>query len=107
LKIYRETAPIKKKNPIFLIYKEILSGAVTKSYLYEEGLPNTVYEEMRKYFPIYEEAGRLCNCSMLNFLIYEENFILFFISASGQIYNGRKMVNFGKADSNLGHIFIS
>ncbi len=23
---------------------------------YEEGLPNTVYEEMRKYLAIYEEA---------------------------------------------------
>ncbi len=39
---------------------------------------------MRKYFPIYEEAVShiwLCNCSILNFLIYEENFIFFFISA--------------------------
>ncbi len=38
---------------------------------------------MRKYFPIYEEVVsyiRLCNCSILNFLIYEENFIFFFIS---------------------------
>ncbi len=40
---------------------------------------------MRKYFPIldiYEEAVshiRLCNCSILNFLIYEENLIIFFI----------------------------
>ncbi len=36
---------------------------------------------MRKYFPIYEEAVShiwLCNCSTLNFPIYEENFILFF-----------------------------
>ncbi len=37
-----------------------------------------IYEEMRKYFPIYEEAVChiwLCNCSTLNFLIYEENLI--------------------------------
>ncbi len=41
------------------------------------------YKEMRKYFPMYEEAVShiwLCNCSILNFLIYEENFIFFFIS---------------------------
>jgi hypothetical protein len=43
----------KKENKIFLIfiYKEIhtVSGA---KVIYEEGLPNTVYEEMRKYFNI-------------------------------------------------------
>jgi hypothetical protein len=36
-----------------------------------------IYEEMRKYFPIYEEAVShiwLCNCSILNFLLYEENY---------------------------------
>jgi hypothetical protein len=40
----------KKENKIFLIYKEIQSGAVAmrKGFL--------IYEEMRKYFPIYEEA---------------------------------------------------
>jgi hypothetical protein len=52
----------KNENQIFLIYKEIQSGAVAKSY-------------MRKGFLIYEEIG---NCSVLNFLIYKENFILFF-----------------------------
>jgi hypothetical protein len=31
-------------------------GSVAKSYIYEEGLPNTVYEEMCKYLTIYEEA---------------------------------------------------
>jgi hypothetical protein len=38
---------------------------------------------MRKYFPTYEEAVShiwICNCSILNFLIYEENLIFFFIS---------------------------
>ncbi len=42
-----------------------------------------IYEEMRKYFPIYEEAVSyiwLCNCSIPNFLIYEEDLIFFFIS---------------------------
>ncbi len=42
-----------------------------------------IYEKMRKYFPRYEEAVShiwLWNCSILNFLINEENFIFFFIS---------------------------
>ncbi len=43
----------KKENQIFLIYKEIQSGAVAKSYMRKGFL---IYEEMRKYFPIYEEA---------------------------------------------------
>jgi hypothetical protein len=43
----------KKENQIFLIYKEIQSGAVAKSYM-RKGL--LMYEEMHKYFPIYGEA---------------------------------------------------
>ncbi len=43
----------KIENQIFLIYKEIQSGAVAKSYMRKGFL---IYEEMRKYFPIYEEA---------------------------------------------------
>jgi len=43
----------KKEKQIFLIYKEIQSGAVAKSYMRKGFL---IYEEMRKYFPIYEEA---------------------------------------------------
>jgi hypothetical protein len=43
----------KKENQIFLIYKEIQSGAVAKSYMSEGFL---IYEEMHKYFLIYEEA---------------------------------------------------
>ncbi len=43
----------KKENYIFLIYREIQSGAVAKSYMRKGFL---IYEEMRKYFPIYEEA---------------------------------------------------
>ncbi len=42
-----------------------------------------IYEEMRKYFLIYKEAVChiwLCNCSILNFLIYEKNLIFFCIS---------------------------
>ncbi len=71
----------KKEYQIFLIYKEIQSGVVArKGFL--------IYDEMRKYFPIYEEAVShiwLCNCSTLNFLINEENFILFFISVGRRI----------------------
>jgi hypothetical protein len=43
----------KKENKIFLIYKEIQSGAVAKSYMRKGFL---IYEKRRKYFPIYEEA---------------------------------------------------
>jgi hypothetical protein len=44
---------IKKKNQIFLIYKEIQNGAVAKSYMRNGFL---IYEEMRKYLIISEEA---------------------------------------------------
>jgi hypothetical protein len=43
----------KKENQIVLIFKEIQSGAVGKSYKRKGFL---LYEEMREYFPIYEEA---------------------------------------------------
>jgi hypothetical protein len=43
----------KKENQIFIIYREIQSGAVAKSYMRKGFL---IYEEMHKYFPIYEEA---------------------------------------------------
>jgi hypothetical protein len=41
---------LKKRKEIFLIYKEIQSGAVAKSDMRKGFL---IYEEMRKYFPIY------------------------------------------------------
>ncbi len=43
----------KKENQIFLIYKEIQSGAVAKSYMRKGFL---IDKEMHKYFPRYEEA---------------------------------------------------
>jgi hypothetical protein len=43
----------KKEKKIFLIYREIQSGAVAKSHMRNGFL---IYEEMQKYFPIYEEA---------------------------------------------------
>jgi hypothetical protein len=41
----------KNENQIFLIYKEIQSGAVAKSYMRKGFLIYVLYEEMRKYFP--------------------------------------------------------
>ncbi len=67
----------KKENKIFLIYKEIQTGAVAKSYMRKGFL---IYEEIRKYFPIYEEAVChiwLSNYSIRNFLLYDENLIFF------------------------------
>ncbi len=43
----------KKENQTFLIYREIQSWAVAPSYM---GKGFLIYEEMRKYFLIYEEA---------------------------------------------------
>jgi hypothetical protein len=43
----------RKEKKIFLIYKEIHSGAFAKSYMRKGFL---IYEEMRIYFPIYEEV---------------------------------------------------
>jgi len=56
-------------------------GSVAKSYIWKGFL---IYEEMRKNLTIHDEAiGQwLCNWSLLNFLIYEENLIFFFISVS-------------------------
>jgi hypothetical protein len=53
-------------------------GSVAKSYMRKGFL---LYEEMCKYLTIYEEAVRcqVCNRFILNLLIYEENFIFFFI----------------------------
>ncbi len=68
----------KKENKIFLIYKEIQNGAVGKSYMRKGFL---IYEEMGINLAIYEEAVShiwLCNCSIVDFLIYEENLIFFF-----------------------------
>jgi hypothetical protein len=45
---------IKIENKIVLIYKEIQSGAVEKPCMKKGFL--ILYEEMRNYFPIYEEA---------------------------------------------------
>ncbi len=71
-----------KKRKMFphILYKELLSGSDAKSYMRKGFL---IYEEMRKYLVIYGVAVSqiwLCTRSFLNFLIYEENFVFFFIS---------------------------
>ncbi len=43
----------KKAKKIFLIYKNIQMGSVAKSYMRKGFL---IYEEMRKYLVIFEEA---------------------------------------------------
>ena len=71
----------KKRNRIFLIYKETQSGEFAKSYMRKGFL---IYEEMRKYFPIHEEAlGHilLCNCSI--HFWWGKIFFSFFFSAAG------------------------
>jgi hypothetical protein len=54
--------------------------AVAKSYVRKGFL---IYEEMRKYLVIYEEvvSHDFATGSLLDFLINEENFVFFFISA--------------------------
>jgi hypothetical protein len=70
----------KKSNQIFLIYKEIQSGAVAKSYMRKGFL---IYEEMCKYFPKCEEAvsRTYMTLQLLHSELpeYEEN-LIFFIS---------------------------
>jgi hypothetical protein len=46
----------KKENQISLIYKEIQSRAVAMSYTVYMRKGFLIYEEMRKYFPVHEEA---------------------------------------------------
>ncbi len=45
---------IKRKGNFPHTYREIQSGSGGNSYMYEEGL--LIYEEMRKYLTIYEDA---------------------------------------------------
>ncbi len=55
--------------------------AQLQSQIWRKGF--LIYKEKRKYLIIFEEAFSeiwLFNCILLNFLIYEENFIFFFLS---------------------------
>jgi hypothetical protein len=73
----------KKEKKIILMYKEIQSEAVAKSYMRKGFL---IYMRKRANISpnMYEEAVPFCNCSILNFLIFEENLIFSFISV---LYN--------------------
>jgi hypothetical protein len=52
--VVHQYTPIKKKIKFSLIYNEIQSGAVAKSYIRKGFL--IIHEERRKYLTIYEEA---------------------------------------------------
>jgi hypothetical protein len=56
-----------KENQIFLIYREIHRGIVAKSYMRKGFL---IYEEMRKYFPRYDDA--VSHIHMTLQLLYSE-----------------------------------
>ncbi len=72
-------------------------GAVAKPYIRKGFL---IYEEMRKYSVIHEEAVShiwLCNRSLLDFLICEENFVFFFYQCTikGFCFSGQYLIKFG------------
>jgi hypothetical protein len=75
---------IKKKTKFSSYIRKFRS--VAKSYMRKGFL---IYEEMRKYLTmLYEEAdSQICNRTLLNFLIFEESLIFFFISAWVQLYS--------------------
>ncbi len=67
---------------IFLIYKEIQNRAVAKSDMTYRLLMH-IWWNICAFPHILGSPSSyiwLCNCSILNFLIYEENLIFFFIS---------------------------
>jgi hypothetical protein len=69
--------PDKKQNKIFLIYQEIQMGSGAKSYMRKGFL---IYEEMHKFFPIYEEAVShiwLCTRSLFISLYMRKIFFSF------------------------------
>jgi hypothetical protein len=70
--------------------KEIQMGSVAKSYMRKGFL---LYEEMRKYFLIFKEAVShiwLWNCSILYFLLCEENLIFFFYQCSARAHSAAR-----------------
>ncbi len=77
----------KKENQIFLIYKEIrmeqLQSHIWLTTFSHTGKSLRVSSYIRKPFLIYI---LIYNCSTLNFLIYEENLIFFFISVEVHLY---------------------
>jgi hypothetical protein len=80
LSCWKRSHTDKKENQIFLIYKEIQNGAVAKSYMRNAQTFPRIWGGRFSHI-------RLCNCSILNFLMYKENLVLFFISAGGRQVN--------------------
>ncbi len=77
---------VKKEKTNFLVYKEIQEiqmGSGAKSYMTKGFL---TYEEMRKYERTLVKYDLICTRSLLNFLIYEENFLFFFYQCSSFVY---------------------
>ncbi len=78
-----ETLLFWHNTPVHTDIKGNSDGSGCKIILYKrKGF--LIYEEMHKYLVIFEEAVShiwLCNRSRLNFLIYEENLIFFFVIA--------------------------
>jgi hypothetical protein len=65
----------KKENLIFLKYKEIQDGAVAKSYMSPH-----IWGNICAFPHILGSPSSFMTLTTLNFLIYEENVIFFFIS---------------------------
>jgi hypothetical protein len=65
----------KKENEIFLIYEDIQMGAVAKGFLILSG--NT-----QIFYHIWGGRQSYMQPLLLNFPIFEENFIFFFISVA-------------------------
>jgi hypothetical protein len=62
---------------------------------------------MRKYFPIHDEVVshiRLCNCVILNFLIYEENLIFLFISVGSTNTTQSLLLSGGRCNPKPGRV---
>ncbi len=78
---------VKKEKNFLLINKEIQKGSGEKSYMRKGFL---IYEEMRKYFVLNEEAVShkwLCTRSLPNFLMYEV--IFFFLTVHHDLIKKR------------------
>ncbi len=81
-KCIKQTTLIKKKVKLSSYMRKFRWDRL-QSHIWGRLLIPTVYEEMRKYLTIYEEAVShiwLCTRSLPNFLIHAESFIFFFIS---------------------------
>ncbi len=78
------TALIKKKIE-FSSYIRKFRKERLQSHIWGRASYSNIWGNMRKYLVIFEEAvGHICLCnrSRLNSLIYEENWIFFFLSVS-------------------------